>query len=84
MEQKLTLKLDRLAIEQAKVYAEKTQTSLSRMVEAYFLQLSLKGNPGQTKISPRVKKLSGIAPIKQKIRAERSYTDYLLNKYNKQ
>ena len=84
MDQKLTLKLDRLAIEQAKTYAEQTHTSLSKMVESYFKQLSVKGSSESKAISPRIKKLSGIAPIKQKIRVEKSYTDYLLNKYHKQ
>ncbi len=83
MDQKLTLKLDRLAIEQAKVYAEQTQTSLSKMVESYFKQLSLKGSSEKRDISPRVKQLSGIAPIKKKKRVEKTYTDYLLNKYYK-
>ncbi|MFM7672448.1 MAG: DUF6364 family protein [Bacteroidota bacterium] len=84
MNQKLTLKLDQLAIEQAKAYAEQTQTSLSKMVESYFKQLSLKGSSEKKQISPRVNKLSGIAPIQKKQRVEKSYTDYLLNKYYKQ
>jgi hypothetical protein len=83
MDQKLTLKLDRLAIEQAKAYAEKTQTSLSKMVESYFKQLSVKEKKQEIKISPRIKKLSGIAPIKQRAITGKSYTDYLLNKYYK-
>ena len=84
MDQKLTLKLDRSAIEQAKAYAEQTQTSLSKMVESYFKQLSINGKAAQIKISPRVKKLSGIVPLRRKTGTEKTYTDYLLGKYYKQ
>ena len=83
MDQKLTLKLDSMAIELAKAYAEKTQISLSKIVESYFLQLAEKGGKNEKQVSARIKKLSGIAPIKDRIRAEKSYTDYLLNKYYK-
>jgi|LakMenEpi03Aug12_release.lakeMendotaPanAssembly.Ray.scaffolds.fasta_scaffold687859_2 hypothetical protein len=84
MDQKLTLKLDRLAIEQARAYAEKAQTSLSKMVESYFKQLDIEGGEKTVEISPRIKRLSGIAPIKLKSRSEKTYADYLLNKYYKQ
>ena len=83
MDQKLTLKLDSMAIELAKAYAEKTQISLSKIVESYFLQLAEKGGKNEKQVSARIKKLSGISPIKERTRAEKSYTDYLLNKYYK-
>jgi ribosomal protein L5 len=83
MDQKLTLKLDSTAIELAKTYAEKRQLSLSKIVESYFLQLAEKGGENEKQVSARIKKLSGIAPIKVRTRAEKSYTDYLLNKYYK-
>ena len=40
MEVKLTLKLDKEAIDSAKMYAKKHKRSLSRMVENYFRNLS--------------------------------------------
>lgn len=41
MDTKLTLKLDKEAIEQAKRYAERRGLSLSRVVESYFLLAGL-------------------------------------------
>ncbi|GMO35754.1 MAG: hypothetical protein Ta2B_15880 [Termitinemataceae bacterium] len=40
MEAKLTLKLDKMAIDSAKRYAERHNRSLSRIVEGYFKNLS--------------------------------------------
>ncbi len=40
MDAKLTLKLDRQAIDRAKRYARRRGVSLSRIVEAYFLSLT--------------------------------------------
>jgi hypothetical protein len=54
------------------------------MVESYFKQLDIEGGEKTVEISPRIKRLSGIAPIKLKSRSEKTYADYLLNKYYKQ
>jgi len=40
MDAKLTLKLDKKAIETAKIYAKQSRRSLSGMVENYFFNLS--------------------------------------------
>jgi hypothetical protein len=42
-----------------------------------------KAKKATVKISPAIKKLSGIAPIHPAARGDKSYTDYLLNKYLK-
>jgi len=45
--------------------------------------ISKKTKTSDAKKSSFVKKLSGIAPIKKSERPDKSYTDYLLNKYLK-
>ena len=56
MDTKLTLKLDRSIIEQAKTYAKKKNTSLSQLIESY---LGLLVDPKESKeVTPLVKGLS--------------------------
>ena len=59
METKLTLKLDKSAIESAKQYAKNHKSSLSRMVENYFRNLSSEHNYPM-KHSSVVESLTGI------------------------
>ena len=59
MEVKLTLKLDKAAIDSAKQYARKNKSSLSRMVENYFRNLSSEHNY-PIKHSSVVESLTGI------------------------
>ena len=59
MNTKLTLKLDKNTIEKAKEYASLRNLSLSKLVEVYFQKLIIKEEFKQ-KLSPRVRKLSGI------------------------
>jgi hypothetical protein len=59
METKLTLKLDKTAIDSAKRYAKENKRSLSRMVENYFRSLSSEQNYPK-KHSPVVESLTGI------------------------
>ena len=59
VEAKLTLKLDKSAIDSAKQYAKKNKSSLSRMVENYFRNLSSEHNY-QMKHSSVVESLTGV------------------------
>ena len=59
MEAKLTLKLDKAAIDTAKIYAKRNKRSLSKMVESYFKNLSSDYNY-PNKHSSLVENLSGI------------------------
>ena len=59
METKLTLKLDRSAIESAKEYAKGSHKSLSRLVEDFFKSLAYDNSPPE-KYPPLIQKLSGI------------------------
>jgi len=82
MDTKLTLKLDKDVIEQAKHYARHKKQSLSALVERYFRFLVVQEDKSEpSDISSTVQQLSGILdPIdEQQIRAD--YTDYLVRKY---
>lgn len=78
---KLTLKLDKEAIEQAKRYAERRRVSLSKIVERYFKSLADEEQPEKTEYSPLVKELSGIINLKGNADIKDEYTDYLIDKY---
>jgi hypothetical protein len=59
VETKLTLKLDQMAINSAKKYAENNNRSLSKLVEDYFKNLSSE-NMQKEEYPPLIKKLSGV------------------------
>jgi hypothetical protein len=64
METKLTLKLDKTVIETAKEYAERTNRSLSKLVENYFRNLT-SSNVSRRKHAPLVESLTGIISEKE-------------------
>lgn len=78
MDTKLTLKLDKLVIEQAKEYASSQKRSLSRIIESYLKTLINRDNnknENDIEISPFVKSMStGI-----KIPADLDYKSEILN-----
>ncbi|HUW46378.1 MAG TPA: DUF6364 family protein [Dehalococcoidia bacterium] len=78
METKLTLKLDKTVINSVKIYAEKNNRSLSKLVEDYFKKLLMENEP-TTKISPLVEELSGV--ISEKDLQGLNYIAYLEHKY---
>lgn len=61
MNQKLTLSVESSVIKRAKDYAKKTGRSLSEIVEGYLTTLVT--NDKKTAISPKLKKLAGIANL---------------------
>ncbi len=80
METKLTLKVKQNVIRQAKKYAQKRKTSLSKLVENYLQKItSTKSESGQEQITPLVKSLSGI--LKDSGNLKKSYADFLTKKY---
>jgi len=79
METKLTLKLDQSVIQSVKIYAEKNNRSLSKLVEDYFRNLIIDSDNTKSKISPLVQELSGI--ISEKDLTGINYIDYLESKY---
>ena len=80
MDIKLTLKLDDGAIRAAKEYARARNTSLSRLVEGFFLSMAGKGNI-QNEISPVVQELSGIIQLDKNFDIKKDYSRFLEDKY---
>ena len=71
METKLTLKLDKRIINQAKAYAKRHHKSLSGLVENYFKNLTDLQQNEKAELSPPVRELSGVLKLKP---------DFVLNK----
>lgn len=78
MDSKLTLKLDKSIIDQAKIYAESRKISLSKLIESY-LQLLTQESMKEHPLSPLVESLSGIIELPENYKDE--YADYLSKKY---
>ena len=84
MDTKLTLKLDKLVIENAKKYAASHQQSLSRIIESYLKTLVNKEpEKGKKKIeiSPFVKSLATGVRIPADLDARKEYRAHLEEKY---
>lgn len=80
MDTKLTLKLKESVIEKAKKYAKKQDTSLSRLVENYLLNITNEKD-SENDITPLVKSLSGIIDLSNEVDLKGGYTAYLAEKY---
>ncbi|MHB8339497.1 MAG: DUF6364 family protein [Ignavibacteriaceae bacterium] len=83
MNTKLTLKLNKRAIERAKKYAHKNKQSLSIMVEKYFNLISDKESISEIEISPNVRELSGIIKLPENINLKEVYRNHIEAKYSK-
>ena len=82
MDAKLTLKLDKAVIEQAKSYAKEQETSLSRLIENYLSVLTSKEKKLEdTKLSPLVKSLSGSVKVAEDFDFDKTRFEYLSEKY---
>ena len=83
MNTKLTLKLNKKAIDRAKKYAQKNKQSLSVMVEKYFNLISDKDSITEMEISPNVLELSGIVKLSENINLREVYGKHIEEKYSK-
>jgi len=81
MDAKLTLKLNKEVINFAKKQAKKRNTSLSKMVEGYFRNLTLKDGSVDFDLPKNVKELSGVIAAEKLESNKKEYTDYLTKKY---
>ncbi len=82
MDKKLTLSLDQTIIEKAKKYAKENNTSLSKMVEAYFdLLTNIESNKNELLITPLVESLCGVIELPEDFDYKKSKAAYLLEKY---
>lgn len=80
METKLTLRLKKKVIDQAKRYANDHETSLSKLIENY-LEAVTKDAEEDIRISPLVKSLSGIIQLPGTVKLKERYHKHLTEKY---
>ncbi|MDD4604470.1 MAG: DUF6364 family protein [Bacteroidales bacterium] len=80
METKLTLRLKKKVIDQAKRYANDHETSLSKLIENY-LEAVTKDAEEDIRISPLVKSLSGIIQLPGNVKLKERYHKHLSEKY---
>ena len=78
MDAKLTLKLNQEVIEKVKDYAQRKQSSLSKLVETYFrFLIDQQESTTELEISPSIKELSGIIQLEDDENMRDDYTKYL-------
>jgi hypothetical protein len=81
METKLTLRLKKKVIDQAKRYANDHETSLSKLVENYLSAITSEQDSTKT-ISPLVQSLSGVINVSDNEDLRRGYHEHLNKKYS--
>lgn len=81
MDSKLTLKLDKAVIEQAKIYAKKQGVSLSSIVENYLALITNKKKSKEIEISPFVKSISTPIQLPEDFDNKKEYRKHLEEKY---
>ncbi len=80
METKLTLRLKKNVIDQAKRYANDHETSLSKLIENYLSAITTDSR-SIVKISPLVQSLSGVIQILENEESKGKYHEHLNEKY---
>jgi hypothetical protein len=80
METKLTIRLKKKVIDQAKKYANDHDTSLSKLIENYLSAITNEAKAIEN-ISPLVLSLSGVIQIKENEDTKGKYHDHLSKKY---
>lgn len=80
METKLTIRLKKKVIDQAKEYAFNHKISLSKMVEAYLESITEQAKD-DIEITPLVESLSGIIHLNDNHDLKNDYANYLAEKY---
>lgn len=80
METKLTLRLRKNVIDQAKKYASEHETSLSKLIENYLLAVTSESEQDNY-ISPLVKSLSGVIKLSSDTDLNSEYHKHLSDKY---
>jgi hypothetical protein len=80
MNTKLTVKLNKRVIDDAKTYARNHRTSLSRMIESY-LDAMTKKEIKEFEITPLVESLSGVVTLPNDYDYKDDYSKFLNEKY---
>jgi hypothetical protein len=80
METKLTLRLKKKVIDQAKKYANDHETSLSKLIENYLSAITNESRSIE-KISPLVQSLSGVIQLSENEDPKGKYQEHIKEKY---
>jgi len=80
MDTKLTLKLKKNVIEQAKKYASEHEISLSKLIENYLTAIAV-SETEEEYISPLVKSISGVVEIPKDFDSKENYRNHISEKY---
>jgi len=80
METKLTLRLKKKVIDQAKKYANDHETSLSKLIENYLSAITNESRSIE-KISPLVQSLSGVIQLSENEDPKGNYQEHIKEKY---
>ncbi len=80
METKLTLRLKKKVIDQAKKYANDHETSLSKLIENYLSAVTNESRSIE-KISPLVQSLSGVIQLSENEDPKGKYQEHMKEKY---
>jgi hypothetical protein len=80
MDTKLTLKLKKTVIDQAKKYASDHETSLSRIIENYLAAITAESTETED-ISPLVKSISGVISVPPNFNHKENFHKHLNEKY---
>ncbi|MCF8232360.1 MAG: DUF6364 family protein [Bacteroidales bacterium] len=84
MDTKLTLKIDKNIVEEAKKYASSQKMSLSQIIESYLRFITTQKEPEdkeEIEISPFVKSMSSGKKIPTDIDVKSDYSKFLEEKY---
>jgi len=82
MDAKLTLKLEKEVIQQAKQYARQQNYSLSRLVENLLRGIITQEGKGPVQaVTSRVRRLSGVLESMPDLNEEEIITNYLMEKH---
>ena len=81
MDTKLTLKLKKSVIDQAKKYASDHDTSLSRIIENYLAAIT-SGSNEKDEISPLVKSISRVIHLPNGFNHKENFHKHLDEKYS--
>ena len=81
MDKKLTLSLNQSVIKKAKAYAKEHNTSLSKMIEAYFDSLTSENVEESLETTPLVESLCGVIDLPDGFDYKKAKAEYLLEKY---
>jgi hypothetical protein len=81
MNTKLTLTIEQSVIEKAKNFAQKSNRSLSGLIENYLIALTSEETAKQDGLSPTVKSLKGSFKLPENFDYKKEITERLSEKY---